>query len=201
MLTKKQYVLTLLVAVIIFFVALGCTAWYFSINGWEDNQQSLQNEPLSSELQEAQRREVTILPQTKIILKVKDKTTQKETKIALNPTSLLGFNENAIKEQFDDYTVEVFNEKEVRLSKEVASQPIENADHTYTLGVDGEDVCIKDKDPHARPIKIEYKVDHLSRYVYSLLLNEEIEITNQQKEALLLNAGTLQKILQDYVGE
>ena len=71
----------------------------------------------------------------------------------------------------------------------------------YVLGVDDHYVCIKEKDTTKRPVKIDYEISHFSKYIYSLLLNEEIEITSAQKEALLLNPSTLQRILQGYVGE
>ena len=48
---------------------------------------------------------------------------------------------------------------------------------------------------------MDYEVSHFSKYVYSLLLNEEIEITRAQKETLLLKPSRLQSILQGYMGE
>lgn len=202
MLSKKEYKYTLLAAITIFFVMLLTTSFYFGQKG--DRDSSVEVEGLIQEqptLQVARNKEVVIMPQTKITIKLKDLTTKKEEKTILDPTALLGFNQQQIKEQFDDYTIETFSEKEVCLSRDITSTSIANKDETYVLGVEGDEVCIKDKALESRPVKIDYKINHLSSYIYSILLNEEIEITKEQKEALLLNPSTLQKILQDYVGE
>lgn len=203
MLSKKQYRMTLLTAIIVFFVLLVLNAWYFSRQGWTGEKSAVHVEELPKELtQDGQAvDEVTILPQTKVILKVADLTTQKEEQATLDSSSLLGLNKEELEERFEDYTVEVFDEKEVCLKKEIASREEALKPVSYVLGVSDENVCIKEKNAATRPVKIDYQIDHLSSYTYSLLLNEEIEITQQQKEALLLNPKMLQRILQDYVGE
>lgn len=208
MLSKKQYGLTLLASVIVFFVFFIGTSFYFSrSNPVESNREealALQHSQKESNEEASAKKEPeqqVIMPQTKITIKVFDTATHKEEKITMNPLSLLGDSRETLQKKFDAYTIETFNEKEVCLSKKIESVKPVLKDADYVLGVDGAYVCIKEKDSKARPIRLDYKVQHVSSYIYSLLLNEEISITPKQKEALLLNVGSLQKILQDYVGE
>ena len=203
MLNKKQYVYTLLIAIIIFFVLFIVTYQYTKNHSWvkpsetqgsmSQMRESMATLPIEEKLK--------ILPQTRIVLKTRDLRTRKEDETQVEANTLLGFTEEALQEQFKDYTIEAFNEKEVSLVKQFRSETDEGKQATYVLGVEGNYVCIKEKDSMKRPVKIDYEIHHFSKYIYSLLLNEEIVITSTQKEALLLNPSTLQKILQGYTGE
>lgn len=201
MLSKKQYWYTLLVAISVFFVVFLITYFYTKEHAWhiesQTETQSAQVDSMWSDVEE----EITILPQTKVTLKLEDTRTHKQSETRLESKSLLGVTEKELQEQFKDYTIETFNEKEVTLVKNYSSEAVQKEDVTYVLGVQDNYVCIKEKDTGKRPVKIDYEINHLSKYIYSLLLNEEIVITTAQKEALLLNPSTLQKILQGYVGE
>ena len=201
MLSKKQYGLTLLAAVIVFFLMFALTAWFFSSRDKAGRSDEVVKKEQSMTMQNEATKEVTILPQTKITLKIEDLTTHKEVKTHVNAESLLGLSEEELAKRFDDYTIETFSEKEVCLVKSMESEVVADHNATYVLGILGDNVCIKEKDATSRPVKIDYGVKHLSSYIYSIILNEEIEISSEQKEALLLNPNTLQKILQDYVGE
>ena len=200
MLSKKQYLLTLLSAVIVFFIMFVSMALYFSKGNWTGRtREVIEETKLQKEMTKP--KEEVILPQTKITLKIKDRTTNKEMKTTVDAASLLGLNKEELADRFNDYCIETFSEKEVCLTKSVTSEVAYEQPKVYVLGVEDEMVCIKEKESAVRPVKIDYGIKHLSSYVYSLLLNEEIEITKEQKEALLLNPNGLQKILQDYVGE
>lgn len=204
MLSKKQYLYTLMIAIIIFFVFFAMTYYYTKEHTWtkpSEMQDTLGQVSglVSNALIEEK---VTIVPQTQITLKTHDIRTHKQDQTKLDPNTLLGITEEALQEQFKEYTIEAFNEKEVTLVKRFSSEISPVVDEVvYVLGVDGNYVCIKEKDSMKRPVKIDYQIHHFSKYVYSLLLNEEIVITSAQKEALLLNPSTLQKILQGYTSE
>ena len=204
MLSKKQYLYTLIIAIIIFFVFFAMTYYYTKEHSWvkpsetQDIVEQVSGLIANTPMEE----KVTILPQTRIILKTQDIRTHKQEQTKLDAKTLLGLTEEALQEQFKDYTIEAFNEKEVTLVKRFSSEVSTVIDEaTYVLGVEGNYVCIKEKDTTKRPVKIDYEIHHFSKYIYSLLLNEEIIITGAQKEALLLNPSTLQKILQGYTGE
>ena len=204
MLSKKQYLYTLMIAIVIFFLFFAMTYYYMKEHSWvqpsetQDIERQVGGLTIESPIDE----KVTILPQTQITLKTQDTATHKQNQIKLNANSLLGLTEEALQEQFKEYTIEAFSEKEVTLVKRFSSYTSQAVDDvTYVLGVEGNYVCIKEKDTMKRPVKIDYEINHFSKYIYSLLLNEEIIITNAQKEALLLNPSTLQKILQGYIGE
>lgn len=204
MLSRKQYLYTLIIAIVIFFIFFAITYYYTKEHSWvmpnetQDAVRQMSKVAVDIPIEE----KVTILPQTRITLKTHDMTTHKQNQIKLDANTLLGFTEEALQEQFKDYTIEAFNEKEVTLVKHFSSHTSSGTDEViYVLGVEGNYVCIKEKDTMKRPVKIDYEINHFSKYIYSLLLNEEIVITSAQKEALLLNPSTLQKILQGYTGE
>lgn len=204
MLSKKQYLYTLIIAIIIFFVFFAMTYYYTKEHSWVKPSETQDTVGQVSELiaNTLVEEKVTILPQTRITLKTHDIRTHKQDQTKLDANTLLGLTEEALQEQFKEYTIEAFSEKEVTLVKRFSSEASSVIDEAvYVLGVEGNYVCIKEKDTMKRPVKIDYEIHHFSKYIYSLLLNEEIVITSAQKEALLLNPSTLQKILQGYTGE
>lgn len=173
-----------------------------SWNNVESNESKVNTVIEISQVEQKHPEETYILPQTKIILKNQDVKQKSVTETKIDAKSLLGLTKEEVAQQFKDYTIETFNEKEVTLVKNVQEEVQTQGDQAiYVLGVEDQNVCIKEKNSAKRPVKIDYEVSHFSKYVYSLLLNEEIEITSAQKEALLLSPSALQKILQGYVGE
>ncbi len=207
MLNKKQYWYTLLVAVVVFFSVFIITYFYMEGHAWhiesgESTQMTQTTQTETSQGASDSSDEVAILPHTRVTLRMQDTRTHQQSQTRLESRSLLGLTKDQLQEQFKDYMIETFNEKEVTLVKNYHSE-VEAYDEevTYVLGVEGNYVCIKEKDTNKRPVKIDYEINHFSKYIYSLLLNEEIVITSAQKEALLLNPSTLQKILQGYAGE
>ncbi len=203
MLSRKQYLYTLLAAVIIFGIVFGITYFYIRENSWQVQTAEHKGSSIVEEFATStEKPEICIMPQTKIILKNQNVKNKSISETKLDTKSLLGLNEKEIANRFSGYTIETFNEKEVTLVKNV-EQALSNEEDqaVYVLGVEEQYVCIKEKGTGKRPVKIDYEVTHFSKYIYSLLLNEEIEITSAQKEALLLNPSTLQRILQGYMGE
>ena len=202
MLSKKQYLYTLLVAILMFAIVFAITYFYIKNNSWRLESNTEPSAFTESSQVDEWAEATYILPQTKIVLKNQNTKNKFLSETKLDAKSLLGLTKDEVADRFKGYTIETFNEKEVILVKNVPIEQKPEADTTvYVLGVDEHYVCIKEKGTTKRPVKIDYEVDHFSKYVYSLLLNEEIEITSAQKEALLLNPSTLQQILQGYVGE
>ena len=203
MLTKKQYLYTLLAAVIVFGLVFISTYFYMKATSWQVDVAEQTPNVVGEEITASvSKDEVYILPQTKIILKNQNVKNKSVSETKLDSKSLLGLNKEELASRFPDYTINTFNEREVVLSKHIEQTTMnEESQIIYVLGVDEQYVCIKEKGTTKRPVKIDYEITHFSKYIYSLLLNEEIEITSAQKEALLLNPSTLQGILQGYVGE
>lgn len=205
MLDKKQYIYTLVIAILVFAIAFAITFFYMKANSWnigkEENTELFSKIPLPH-AQALEEKEVCILPQTQITLKNECKNQKYSNETRISNFGLLGLNQQEIEKRFHDYKVELFSEKQVVLVKQVEATPLNQSDGTtYVLGVEDQYVCIKEKDSNKRPVKMDYEVNHFSKYIYSLLLNEEIEITPAQKEALLLKPSKLQSILQGYMGE
>ncbi len=205
MLSKKQYIYTLIIAILVFcIVFIGCYV-YMKTHSWhigeEEDTELLSKIPYTEVIPE---KEICILPQTKITLKNECKNQKFSHETRISTFGLLGLNQKEIEKRFEDYTVETFSEKQVVLVKQVEQLPASKTNpqgKTYVLGVEDQYVCIKEKDSNNRPVKMDYEVSHFSKYVYSLLLNEEVEITQAQKEMLLLKPSKLQSILQGYMGE
>lgn len=202
MLSKKQYVVTLLASVAIFLVAFIIGYFYMLQNSWITNKEEIYVERAVIPVEETLKQEICVLPQTVIILKSKDSHGKLISETKVSAKSLLGMTYDEVALQFEDYQIETFNEDKVTLVKSIPALPSPHeSSKIYVLGIEDEYLCIREKGSNKRPVKINYEASHFSKYIYSLLLNEEIEITSKQREALLLNASGVQKILQGYVGE
>ena len=213
MLRKKQYIRTLLAGSIIFFVIFVATYLYTSQNGiitsydYREKEVPTQSKlPISVQMEEQIER---IQLDTKITLLIRDELKGIIETLPIESTSLMGMSRMDIESLFKDYTVTAFNEDEVRLEKKL--ETLEEIQETvavsavkepyYVLGVQNDYICIKSTDGSQKVITIDRKATDLSRKMYSLLLKEQIKISELQKETLLHNAGEVQKILQDYAIE
>lgn len=197
MLSKKQYFWTLIISIGLFVVIFLVTYFSFSLDNGTDV--ALDNTPDIS-LSEPWQEKNYVLPQTKIILKTQSIQNKLVSEARLDSKPLLGYTEDEVADRFKGYTIETFNEEEVTLVKTIDTE--QNADEsrkTYTLGIEDGYVCIKEKDSNARAVKIDYEESRCSQYMHKLLMDGIVEITSAQKEALLLNSNTLQRILQNYV--
>ena len=207
MLEKKQYWMTLLIATITFLILFIAT-YFISMNGSKVVTpmvgQVVQLNTSSMEMTKERFQIAKILPSTKISLCLKDEDKQTIESIIINADSLLGLTEEEIQERFKDYSIETFNEEEVMLSRTIQMAEVmtqTNAVRSYTLGIDGEKVCIREVGTGNIVGHVARRATDFSSYIYSLLLKGTITITEVQKETLLNDPSVLQKILQDYVGE
>lgn len=208
MLEKKQYWITLLVAAIAFFILFIAT--YFIVMGRNKvvtpmAGQVLEEKNIAKTLSNDKLQIAKILPSTEILLYLQTDNKEKIESVTLNATSLLGLTKDELQERFKDFSIETFNEDEVKLFKTVDLEP-EVLNQTsqvksYALGIEGDGICIKERASGVVVGHVARKATDFSSYLYSLLLKESIVITTAQKEALLKDASVLQKILQDYVGE
>lgn len=198
MLSKKQYLWTLMVAIGLFIVIFLVT--YFSICLSNKNTNVAPENVAELNLSEPWQEKNYVLPQTKIILRTQSIQNKLLSEARLDATPLLGYTEDEVADRFKGYTIETFNEDEVTLIKTIETEEdIDEGQKVYTLGIEDGYVCIKEKDSTSRPVKIDYEESRCSQYVHQLLSAGIVEITSAQKEALLLNASTLQRILQNYV--
>ncbi len=207
MLEKKQYWMTLLIATITFLILFIAT-YFISMNGSKVVTpmvgQVVQLNTSSMEMTKEYIQIAKILPSTKISLCLKDEDKQTIESVIINADSLLGLTEEELQERFKDYSIETFNEEEVMLSRTIQMAEVmtqTNAVRSYTLGIDGEKVCIREVGTGNIVGHVARRATDFSSYIYSLLLKGTITITEVQKETLLNDPSVLQKILQDYVGE
>ena len=207
MLEKKQYWMTLLIATVTFLILFIAT-YFISMNGSKVVTpmvgQVVQLNTSSMEMTKEYFQIAKILPSTKISLCLKDQDKQTVESVIINADSLLGLTEEELQERFKDYCIETFNEEEVMLSRTIQMAEVmtqTNAVRSYTLGIDGEKVCIREVGTGNIVGHVARRATDFSSYIYSLLLKGTITITEVQKETLLNDPSVLQKILQDYVSE
>lgn len=198
MLSKKQYLWTLIIAIGLFIVIFLVT--YFSIYLGNKSTDTVPENVADLNLSEPWQEKNYVLPQTKIILRTQSIQNKLVSEARLDAKPLLGYTEDEVADRFKGYTIETFNEDEVTLIKTIETEEdMDESRKTYILGLEDGYVCIKEKDSNSRPVKIDYEESRCSQYMYKLLSEGIVEITGAQKEALLLNASTLQRILQNYV--
>ena len=208
MLGKKQYVLTLLSSVLVFFCLFALAYGYISETSNPVTTPMVVD--LVEELESfgtSQEAEARILPSTRITVRLQDDQAGVIEEAHLEAASLLGLTEETLMDRFKDYELETFDEEEVRLTKVVSGMATNEVVEVavtlknYVLGVDGDYVCIKEEG-HTEPLtRIERKATDFSSRMYSLLLKESIHISEAQKDALIQDASLLPKIMQDYSGE
>ncbi len=210
MLGKRQYWITLLVAVAIFFI-LFATTYFYSTNSPTVKTQVAKTVPLKQDIDVTsdfnKPKQVCILPSTSIILRTLNQKNELLDTVQLNAVSLLGFTEDDFKAKFKDYSVETFSEDRVTLVRNIEVLPEQElkeeikGEGIYILGIEEDEVCIKLKGNQNALIRLGRKATDFSSYIYSLLLKENITLTTAQKEMLSKNPKALEKVLQDYIGE
>lgn len=198
MLKKKEYWYTLGAAALTFFLV-------FAICYMVTSRQNTLNDQAGEtidigevlENDKAIKQDLSIKPYTKVTLSIQNrgKVTLKE--VAISPDALLGMTKSELENRFKNYTVQAFNEDEVKLIRIVEEEGSAPVSQSYVLGIQDHYVCIKSKDQHALIAQLEVCADHFSSYTYSLLLKESITISQDQKDALLKDAGVLEQILQN----
>ncbi len=210
MLNKKQYFITLGASVVVFFI-IYIVSYYISFNTNDSiilptqkvvidkDKSKLANSPKVQNNIE----EVSIVPSTKVTLELKDINNNQIQSVVLDPATLLGHTKEAIQDRFTNYVVETFSEDEVTLVKtlKLETANIDTKNNIYVLAIDNDKLCIKEKSTGIVCGYISRELSDLSSYLYSEFLKENIEITDKEKEKLLIDGSFLQIILQDYESE
>ena len=206
MLKKKQYLLTLLAGILIFFIVFILSYFYMKSSsalpqGAEQQTLTVQQESVdaSAELQNIERpKPMCIQPGTEIRLIIEDANHRRLEDKKLDPYTLLGDSEEEMREKFKDYELVSFNEREVELKK-VLPPKVEALE--YTLGIQENSVCIVEKGDLKHYISLNISPAHFSRATYSMLLKEQIVLSAIQKEELINNPNYIEQILQSYEEE
>ncbi|WP_069997396.1 hypothetical protein [Cellulosilyticum sp. I15G10I2] len=205
MLKRNQYLMTLVVAIMIFFIIFTIGYYYIqsSASHTEPSYEGLATRSEKSvDVLGAAKPEtvVSIQPDTQIHLLIVDEHNNELENKKLDPLVLLGLNESDIKNKFSGYDVVEFNVEQVALKKVLPS--VEKV-FEYTLGIQNNRVCIVQKEEGKvnKYIDLDMSASHFSRKTYSLLLKEQIAISPLQKDALLSNPNYIEKILQSYEEE
>lgn len=203
MLKRKQYLLTLFIGIVLFFV-LFLTTYYYMVGQAKTSEVS-KGKAIDKDEQSVDviatavfEEELTVQPDTDIRLVVVDEADRTIENKKIDPLILVGFNQSDLEKKFEGYEIMVFDEKNVTLKKMIVHEdkPVE-----YTLGIEDDFVCIVEKGDSKTSIKLDLLAHYFSRNTYSLLLKQQIPISAAQKEELLKNPYYIDKILQSYEEE
>ncbi len=213
MLNKRQYLITLGSAVATFIVVFA-VAYLISVNTNGNALLPATNDKLikEQEIQEAKvkiledeerkKEDPIILPNTKVILELKDESSNTKETIQLETKTLLGSTKDIIQKRFSECTVETFCEDEVVLVRTLENNKTINKDNMfYVIGVEDSHICIKEQSTGMVCGYISKSIEDLSSYWYSEFLRENIIVSEEQKDRLLSDSSFLQVILQDYDSE
>jgi hypothetical protein len=203
MLKRKQYLLTLFIGIVLFFIVF-LTTYYYIVSHSKTSEVSESRAVGKGEQSidviaaVVPERELTVQPDTDIRLVVVDEDNRIVEDKKIDPLILNGLNQVDLEKRFEGYQLMTFDEKQITLKKTIAHQdkPAE-----YALGIEDDFVCIVEKGDIKTYIKLDLLANYFSRNTYSLLLKEQIPISPVQKEELLKNPYYIDKILQSYEEE
>ncbi len=205
MLKRKQYFITLFIAVMMFFTVFIVS--YYLVKDTPKRQTAVESQIAGADEEsidvladtESEKLE-TIQPDTRIHVMVFDDTSHLIDDKELDPFSLLGLNEMELREKFKGYSLVEFSKERVELKKVLTAEEEEGE---YILGLQDEEVCIIEKENGSikRIMPLGISINRFSRSTYSLLLKEQIVLSMQQKNELLANPEYIEQILQSYEQE
>lgn len=200
---KGQYMLSLIIGVIVFFVCFAVAYLYMGYSMSDEESEtpvaiSRNEKSVSTVAEEAA---IRIVPSTEIIMQVVDAKNKMIEKIDVASRTLLGLDEVEIGKRFSDYEITKFTEKEVVLTKKLeidAKNDALSKVSTYHLGISGDHICIipDEVGQDASIVKLNLQASDYSNSAYSLLLNGKITISADERQALINKPDEIEKILQ-----
>lgn len=194
---KKQYIITLGAAVLIFFTL-------FIISYSYAYQKNLKNpivvpdemeiEAASQVEEVAETIEDVIGIDTHIVVKLIDKNKGRISESEIDPLSLLGLNKEEIEKRFKEYRLQKFSTEEVVLNKLIETAPKEVA---YKLGIKDSVIGVIEEETE-QFTSLGLPVKTFSKGMMMLIINQTIEINATEKEKLEQNPYYIEQILQSY---
>lgn len=203
MLTKKQYISMLIAASIVFLAIFGI-AYIYTINHVEpipiekedelysENEIDLDTQSIA-EVSNIQN--VTILPSTKVEMRILDQDNNIISQEIIPTTSLLGLSQNEVKNLFKEYEIIYFNPDQVLLEK---TRYIEPKEPEYKLGIENGEIGIITLSDQREFTSLGIAVKDFSKRTHMLLMNEMISLKPAQKEELQKDPYYIEYILQNY---
>lgn len=195
MLKKKQYWLSLLMGVGVFFLFFGLAYWYMAsqlkVEQKEIDQEASIQVMASPMVEEVK---LCIQPQTKVTLMLMNAQHKLQEKIDLEVSSVLGWSEEEVQESFEGYEITRFDAKEVVMVKYAEAEELsEEADSNYLLIDEDGRLCIENLKTRE---KVYIEFDDLSSDEWTFLSTNKIRISDEMKAKIMIDPSTLQKLLQ-----
>lgn len=200
MLKRKQYLYTLLGAIIAFLLFFIVAYLIVSLQMPDPNAGTAvtKDEQSTSTLVEIKEEVPRIEIYTNIIIKTVDEGHKEISRQSIPVWGLLGKDQQTIKKYFTDCEIVKFSEKEVLLEKVSKQNQTKDVKDRYTLGAnEREEICIFDQQNKDNTVILSMTKKDVSPRDYSVLLSK-IPITENEKKELQQNQNKIYKILQRY---
>lgn len=138
--------------------------------------------------------EESILPSTKITMRIFDQQGNLVSEEPIESSSLLGLNRTEIQKVFDKYKITQFDTREVAIEKTeyVEPKPLE-----YKLGIDQGEIGIITEGDEPVFSSLGLSTKEFSKHTNLLFVNEMIHITPAQKKNLEKDPNYIEYILQN----
>lgn len=207
MLKRKQYWISLGIAVLVFFIAFLVAYLYFLYTGssvQEDKVAKVTAYEQSIVGLKEEEPMVKITPYTKVILTLLDEMGKTVETASIEVGSVIGLDEEELKERFIGYDITRFNEKEVLLSKKINTTAVsinerdEDESKRYVLGISGEYICIAEEVSQEVIAILDLRAVEFSSQTYSQLLSRSVHLTSVECETLIEHPEQIFIILQAY---
>lgn len=208
MLTKKQYLFTIITMIVVFISAF--SFFYRNVNRnivTAENTQEHTPQETEKETSPVPEENVTnlvqkealqiILPTTKIDMNIVDTKDNILSVAQVDPISLLNLSKEDLENRFLDYDIVEFSSDKVSLKKTIEQ---DETTKEYRLGTKDDKVCIVtyDKDSQLKEyMSLDLSVQAISAHLYNQLLTEQIVLTKEQKDILQESPYYIEEILQN----
>lgn len=200
MLSKKQYI-WMLVSASLIFIAIFVFSYIYTVTHIEpivpeETEISKKAESTSEETTEASHdtSNITILPSTNVLIRVKDQYDNVLNEQVLEANSLVGLDEQAIAQMFREYDIEAFDHREVVLEK---VEYVQTQELKYRLAIqDGEiGIATEGKEEF---VNLGLPTKDFSKKTNLLIINGLVSISPSQKSSLEKDPDYIEYILQNF---
>ncbi|MGL6175038.1 MAG: hypothetical protein ACRC1P_10585 [Cellulosilyticaceae bacterium] len=199
MLSKKQYI-WMLVSASLIFIAIFVFSYIYTVTHIEpivpdETEITKKEEGVSEEVAEASRdtSNITILPSTNVLIRVKDQYDNVLNEQVLEANSLVGLDEQAIAQMFRGYDIETFDHREVVLEK---VEYVQTQELKYRLAIQDGEIGIA-TDGKEEFVNLGLPTKDFSKKTNLLIINGLVSISASQKNSLEKDPDYIEYILQN----
>lgn len=200
MLSKKQYI-WMLVSASLIFITIFVFSYIYTVTHIEplvpeETEISKKEQSIVEDIAEASHdmSNITILPSTNILIRVKDQYDNLLNEQVLEANSLVGLDEQEIIQMFRGYDVETFDHREVVLEK---VEYVQTRELRYRLAIQEGEIGIATEGKEEF-VNLGLPTKDFSKKTNLLIMNGLISISPSQKSSLEKDPDYIEYILQNF---